>query len=210
MKTLLIGTNNPSKLRVFEDYLAGLDIRCVTPASLGLQSSPAENERSALGNAIEKAKAWHKASGLPVITEDSGLVFLDLPKDHPDQPGVMVRRASGHTMDDEEMLAWYQAVIHRHGGKLRAAWEDAWCVLQSETQYHTHVDTPEALARHARLMIDKPCETRLPGWPLDSLTYLPDLGKYKAEATPEEMSQTMQKDRQELIDWLRQSVISIL
>lgn len=131
MKTLLIGTNNPSKLHVFEDYLAGLDIRCVTPASLGLQSSPAENERSALGNAIEKAKAWHKVSGLPVITEDSGLVFLDLPKDHPDQPGVMVRRASGHTMDDKEMLAWYQAVIHRHGGKLRAAWEDAWCVLQN-------------------------------------------------------------------------------
>ncbi len=210
MKTLLIGTNNPSKLRVFEDYLAGLDIRCVTPASLGLQSIPAENERCALGNAIEKAKAWHRVTGLPVITEDSGLVFLDLPKNHPDQPGVMVRRASGHTMDDEEMLAWYQAIIHRHGGQLRAAWEDAWCVLQSEEHYLTHVDTPETLAHHARLMIDRPCEKRLPGWPLDSLTYFPDLGKYKAEISLEAMGQTMQKDRQELIHWLRQSVLSIL
>lgn len=213
MKTLLIGTNNPSKLGGFKSHLSGIAVQCVTPAELGLHEIPAENARTAADNALEKAKAWHKASGLPVITEDSGLVFLDLPADHPDQPGVMVRRASGHVMDDEEMLSWYQQIIKKHGGRLRAAWEDAWCVLKNEEEYLIHADSPEKLLHHARLMIDVPCKKRLPGWPLDSLTYFPQIGKYKAEMTIEEMnaatahiSKIAERDRQQLIDWLQSAI----
>ena len=84
MKTLLIGTNNPSKLEIIRSYLVPLGVQVTSPSQLGLADIPAEQARTSVGNAIEKAKAWHKASGLPVITEDSGLVFLDLPQDHPD------------------------------------------------------------------------------------------------------------------------------
>lgn len=213
MKTLLIGTNNPSKLAIIEAYLSGLDVRCVSPAAIGLTDTPDEQERSARDNAIVKAMAWHRASGLPVVAEDSGLVFLDLPATHPDQPGVTVRRASGHTMTDDEMLEWYCAIIHRHGGKLRAAWEDAWCVLKDERTFYAHSDTPETLERKAKLMVETPCETRLPGWPLDSLTYVPSCGKYKAEMTMEEMNQAAdcmndaaKSEREELIAWLRDTV----
>lgn len=207
MKTLLIGTNNPSKLEIIRNYLAPLDVHVASPSELGLADIPAEQSRTAVGNAIEKAKAWHAASGLPVITEDSGLVFLDLPADHPDQPGVHVRRAAGHVMTDDEMLTWYQAIIHRHGGKLRAAWADAWCLLTDPNSYVLYEDSYEKLEQHARLMIDQPCEKRLPGWPLDSLTYFPQLGKYKAEMSIEEMGQIVtQADRQDFVRWLQQSV----
>lgn len=217
MKKILIGTNNPSKFRVFVDYLQGLDVCCVSPAQLGLQDIPAETAKSAAGNALQKARAWHRLSGLPVITEDSGLVFVDLPKEHPDQPGVTVRRAAGHVMNDDEMLAWYSAIIHRHGGKLRAAWEDAWCILKDESTYALHEDQPETLAHHAKLMLDVPCATRLPGWPLDSLTFDPATGKYKAEMRLDEMhamtdalSQQACVERQQLVEWLRQTIKNML
>lgn len=214
MKKLLIGTNNPSKLQLIRSWLEDLAVQCVSPAELGLQNIPDENARTAKDNAIEKARAWHRMTELPVVTEDSGLVFLDLPAEHPDQPGVMVRRAAGHTMDDDEMLTWYQAIIRRHGGQLRASWEDAWCVLQDKNTYHTHCDTPEKLERHARILLDKPCKTRLPGWPLDSLTYFPAVNKYKAEMSIEEMSAISevlnQDDKAELIGWLQKTIESII
>lgn len=213
MKKILIGTNNPSKYHVFTDYLDGLGLELVSPAELGLTDIPAESTKSAAGNALEKARAWYHASGLPVVTEDSGLVFVDLPADHPDQPGVFVRRASGHYMNDDEMLEYYSAIIHRHGGKLRAAWEDAWCICKDDEHYALHADSPDTLMHHARLMVDKPCATRLPGWPLDSLTFYPALNKYKAEMTIEEMHAATdalgtiaQTERQHLIDWLRDNV----
>lgn len=216
MKKLLIGTNNPSKLRSFRNYLADMDVCCYSPAELGLTNIPDEGAKSAADNAVEKAKAWHRLSGLPVVTEDSGLVFLDLPKDHPDQPGVLVRRACGHIMDDDEMLAWYQAIVHRHGGQLRAAWEDAWCLLQDEEHLMLHTATPEVLECFAIQLVDVPCAARLPGWPLDSLTYYPAIGRYKAEMTQAEM-QTIhdargpmaQKHQKALLEWLRSAVAEL-
>ena len=217
MKKLLFGINNPSKLRVFRGYLADMDVCCVSPGELGLTSIPDEGSKSAPGNALEKAKAWHRLSGLPVVTEDSGLLFLDLPKDHPDQPDVMVRRACGHTMDDEEMLAWYQGIVHRHGGQLRAAWEDAWCVLQDDAHFTLHTATPEVLECFAIQLVDVPCATRVPGWPLDSLTYYASIGKYKAELSAEEMraiyearGTAPQMHQKALQDWLRSAVAELL
>ena len=187
MTDLLIGTNNPSKLALIKQLLRNTGVRCVSPAELGLSDVEAEHARTAEGNAIEKARAWHALSDLPVLTEDSGLVFLSLPEDHPDQPGVMVRRVLGHTMDDEEMLRWYQAIIRRHGGTLQAAWQDAWCLLKDRNTHETWTDSPEILAHRAITLVDEPCAVRNPGWPLDSLTYYPKLGKYRSELARDEV-----------------------
>ena len=187
MPPLLIGTNNPSKLAWIRHLLRETGARCVSPGELGLSDVEAEHSRTAEGNAIEKARAWHAASSLPVLTEDSGLVFLSLPEDHHDQPGVMVRRVHGHTMDDEEMLRWYQAIFRRHGGMLQAAWQDAWCLLKDGNTYETWTDSQEILTHRAITLVDAPCAVRTPGWPLDSLTYYPQLGKYRSELAKEEV-----------------------
>ena len=213
MMPLLIGTNNPSKLALIRQMVQETGIPCVSPGEAGLAEVEAEHARTAEGNAIEKARTWHAASGLPVLTEDSGLVFLSLPEEHPDQPGVLVRRVHGHTMDDEEMLRWYQAIIQRHGGTLQAAWQDAWCLLKNHDTYITRADSREILTHRAITMVSTPCARRNPGWPLDSLTYYADLGKYRAELTPVEMmavryetDKAAESDHRAMLRWLHEGI----
>lgn len=170
MRKLLIGTTNPSKYGNMLRQLQGMDVTPVSPTELGVRIDTAEDARTAEGNALQKAQAWHQATGMPVLTEDSGLVFLDLPLNHPDQPGVRVRRAAGHEMTDAEMTAWFAALAHRHGGKLRAAWQDAWCLLTDETHFSTYADSIEDLEPWAFWLVDTPVHPNdQPGWPLECL-----------------------------------------
>ena len=208
---ILIGTNNPSKLTRMSACLDQQLYDCVSPAMLGLQVTIPENEATAEGNAREKALAFYQASKLPVLAADSGLVFLDLPRDHPDQPGVHVRRPAGHSVltDDEDMIAYYTAVIRRHGGRLRAAWQDAWCFMINEETVLTFMDDDEILSRHAMLLVDFVSHSRHPGWPLDSLTYSEPLGKHWADLTHAEKAVAKEKDfigfeddQQRFRDWL--------
>lgn len=170
MKKLLIGTTNPSKYATMVRQVQHLNLTPVSPTELGISIDAAEDARTAEGNALEKARAWHQATGLSVLTEDSGLVFFDLPPDHPDQPGVHVRRAAGHVMSDEEMFDWFTALAHRHGGKLRAAWQDAWCLLKDDEHYVTFADTLDELLPWSFWMMDHPVHTNIqPGWPLERI-----------------------------------------
>ena len=166
---LLIGTNNPSKLRRMEELLAGANVSCVSPAELGLCCDVPESAATAAGNALEKALAWHRACGLPVYTEDSGLVFLDLPRHHVHQPGVHVRRVQGVTMDDDTMREYYRSLAHAHGGRLVSAWQSAHCLLFSEEDHAIFEDDDDLLRKHAFLLTDQDNGKRLPGWPLESL-----------------------------------------
>lgn len=208
MTQLLVGTNNPCKLQLIRQHLEGLSIQCVSPSDLGLQKvSAPENARDALGNALEKARAWHQLTQLPVLTEDSGLILLDLPLNHPDQPGVHVRRAAGYEMDDKEMLAWFSAIAHRHGGMLRAAWQDAWCLFIHEDEIATTADDLATLADCSFQLVDTPCAARHHGWPLDSLS-IDQAGRYFAEASLDSTDvvapQVVTRPRIRL--WLREQV----
>ena len=214
-KRLLIGTNNPSKLRLFQTFFDADEVECVSPTELGLSVAPPENERTAEGNALQKAIAYHQASGLPVFTEDSGLVFLDLPKAHPGQPGVYVRRPANHPplTDDEDMLEYYANIVRKHGGQMRAAW----CILGTEHNYATYADDDESLYRHAMIMVDVPCAERHPGWPLDSLTVSSVTGKHWATMTLEEKEQArrreyigIEEDRKRMLAWLNDAMRRIL
>ena len=170
MRKLLIGTSNPSKYAAMVRYLQGLDVTPVSPAELDVRIDTAEDDRTAEGNARQKALAWHRASGLPVLTEDSGLVLLDLPLDHSDQPGVWVRRAPGYEMTDEEMVAWYTALARRHGGRIRAAWQDAWCLMADENTFVTYADRVEELQPWGFWLMDRLVHTEVqPGWPLERI-----------------------------------------
>lgn len=170
MKKVLIGTTNLSKFETMTEQLEGLDVEAVSPADLGVRITAAEDARTAEGNALQKAQAWHRATGLPVLTADSGLVFLDLPPDHSDQPGVLVRRAAGFEMTDDEMFDWFSSLAHRHGGKLRAVWQDAWCFMIDETHYATYADSLEELEPWAFWLVDTPVHSEVyPGWPLERI-----------------------------------------
>lgn len=71
---LVIASHNRGKLEEFSALLAPLGIACISAAELGL-AEPAETEDTFLGNARIKAHAAAVASGLPALSDDSGLTI---------------------------------------------------------------------------------------------------------------------------------------
>jgi XTP/dITP diphosphohydrolase len=90
MTKLLIGTNNPGKLREFRALLSGLEVALHTPASLDINLEISETGSTYQENARIKAMAFHRASGLPVLADDTGLEVAALDG----APGLHSRRFS--------------------------------------------------------------------------------------------------------------------
>lgn len=68
-----MATTNNGKLRELRSLLAGLPVRLLTPAELASDIEVAETGSSYAENAIIKALAYHSATGLPVLADDTGL-----------------------------------------------------------------------------------------------------------------------------------------
>lgn len=71
--SLLLATNNPSKLEEMRAILGGLAIQLLRPADLGLALDVDEDGQTYAENAAKKARAFAQASGLVSLADDSGL-----------------------------------------------------------------------------------------------------------------------------------------
>ena len=71
---LLVATHNQGKLEEIADLLAPFGVSVVGAAELGLPE-PEETENSFVGNARIKALAGMRATGLPVLADDSGITI---------------------------------------------------------------------------------------------------------------------------------------
>lgn len=91
MPKLLLSTNNRDKVREFRQILEGLPLEIVTPAELGLELEVAETGTTFAQNAALKARAFHKATGLMSLADDSGLEVDALGG----EPGVSSARYGG-------------------------------------------------------------------------------------------------------------------
>jgi non-canonical purine NTP pyrophosphatase (RdgB/HAM1 family) len=91
---IVVATHNPGKLSEIQDLLHPLGLAAVSAASLGLPE-PDETADSFAGNAILKAVAAAKASGLPALSDDSGLCVDSLGG----APGIYSARWAGPTKD---------------------------------------------------------------------------------------------------------------
>ncbi len=78
MNKFLLASNNPHKVMEFKEILAPLGIEIVSPRDLNLNIEPEENGKTFRENSFIKAKAFHKASKLPTIADDSGLCIKAL------------------------------------------------------------------------------------------------------------------------------------
>lgn len=90
MKTLVIATHNPGKLKEFGPLLAPLGYALTSAGELGLPE-PEETADTFPGNARLKALAAARASGLPALADDSGLSVAALRGG----PGVFSARYAG-------------------------------------------------------------------------------------------------------------------
>src|SRR5436309_14695969 len=91
---LVVASHNPGKVAGIEELLAPYGIAAVGAASLGLPE-PEETGASFEENAALKARAAAKASGLPALADDSGLVVPALDG----APGIHSARWAGPKKD---------------------------------------------------------------------------------------------------------------
>lgn len=97
---LLVASGNPKKLRELDQVLADLGIQGVELVSLAdvpAYPEPRETGLTFAENALIKARAGAKASGLACVADDSGLSVDALRG----MPGVLSARWSGNHGDDE-------------------------------------------------------------------------------------------------------------
>jgi XTP/dITP diphosphohydrolase len=88
---LVIATNNPGKLREFEQLLAGCGFELTTPRELGVAFDPIESGSTFAENATIKAVEAMRLTGMPALADDSGLEVDYLGG----RPGIFSARYAG-------------------------------------------------------------------------------------------------------------------
>ena len=116
---------------------------------------------------------------MPVFSCDSGLYFDELPDEL--QPGTHIRRVHGKELSDEEMQSYYGTMAKNYGGKLTGRYRNAIAFVWDENTSFSSFD--EALATEPFLMVEKPHEKYVKGYPLDSLSVDIATGKYYYDMT---------------------------
>lgn len=88
--TLVVASHNVGKVREINDLLRPLGVRAISASELDLPE-PEETETTFIGNARLKALSAAKLSGLPALSDDSGLAVDALGGD----PGIYSARWAG-------------------------------------------------------------------------------------------------------------------
>ena len=101
METYVIATNNGHKLQEIRDILENDRRKFISMKEAGIHTDPEENGSTFEENALIKARAACKASGLPALADDSGLEVDALNGD----PGIRsARYCEGSDADRVDFL----------------------------------------------------------------------------------------------------------
>lgn len=182
---LLFATTNPAKVQKYKTELEKSGIELITIKDLNCKLNIEETGKNAIENAYIKAKAYYDETKIPTIGMDNTLFIEELPDKK--QPGTHVRRINGKELNDEEMIDYYTQLVHQYGGKLTAKWIYG-MVICNEKGFKEY-----SWSKDHFYFVDKPCKKRIAGYPLDSISIIPENNKYWLELTDEEKEQ-YQKD----------------
>ncbi|CCZ56135.1 hAM1/NUDIX domain-containing protein [Clostridium sp. CAG:1219] len=175
---VLFATGNPAKVKRYKESLEKNGIELITIKDIGINLNIDENGKDAIENAYIKAKAYYDATGIPTIGMDNNL-FID-GIDESLQPGTHVRRVGGRQLSDEEMITYYTRLVKEHGGKLQAKWVYGMVVITDKSCDEL------TWSKDKFYFVSTPCSKRNPGYPLDSISIIPEFNKYLVELSDEE------------------------
>lgn len=108
---LVVASHNKGKVVEINDLIRPFGLAAVSAGELGLPE-PEETEDTFTGNARLKAVAAAKASGLPALSDDSGLEVACLGG----APGVVSARWAGPTKDFSIAMARVAREVEANGG----------------------------------------------------------------------------------------------
>lgn len=172
---VLFATTNPAKIKRYAEALQKRNIEVLTIKDLGINLKPEETGKDAIENAYIKAKAYYDATNITTIGMDNNLFIEELPEEK--QPGTHVRRINGKELDDEEMIEYYTNLVKEYGGKLTAKW------VYGMVIYNGKESKEFSWSKSHFYFVDKPCKKRNPGYPLDSISIMPECNKYFVDLT---------------------------
>jgi 8-oxo-dGTP diphosphatase len=172
---ILYGTTNQGKLLAMKKSVEGLDIELFSLRDMeGELPYIVENGKTPLENAEIKARAYFAAFHMPVFSCDSGLYFDEL--EEAEQPGIHVRRVGGKELTDSEMTEYYASLAAKHGGRITGQYRNAIYFILDEKRHYSGMDM--SIATEPFILVSKPHEKRVPGFPLDALSVDIETGKY--------------------------------
>lgn len=108
---LVVASHNPGKLREIDDLVRPFGLAAVSAGSLGV-SEPEETETTFAGNARLKALHSARTTGLPALSDDSGLEVAVLDG----APGVYSARWAGPTKDFTLAMRKVADAVETKGG----------------------------------------------------------------------------------------------
>lgn len=198
---LVVASGNRGKLAEFQQLLGPLGLRVQPQSDFGV-TDVEETGLTFVENAILKARAAARASGLPALADDSGLAVDALAG----APGIYSARYAGESNDGESK-------DKANNAKLLAALKDVpegertaryWCVLV----YLRHADDPVPLIVQCDWKGDILAYPRgNGGFGYDPLFWIPECGMSVAELSAEEKNRLSHRGRalQSLITQLKES-----
>lgn len=177
---VVLASNNPGKVREFQEILHNLPIDLIPQADLGIQDAE-ESGLSFVENAIIKARHAAQASGLPAIADDSGLAVDALLG----APGIYSARYAGKNALAEDNIRKLLGDMKDLPPQKRAA--SFYCVLV----FMTHALDPTPLICQGKWdgsILHAPQGKN--GFGYDPVFFVPAEGKSAAEL-PAEIKNTL-------------------
>ena len=163
---VLFATTNLAKVRKYKEKLKENGIELITINDLNFKLDIDENGKNAIENAYIKAKTYYDVVKIPTIGMDNCLFIEELQEEK--QPGTHVRRINGKELKDDEMIEYYTNLVKQYGGKLTAKWVYGMVICNGkETKEYTW-------SKGDFYLVSKPCKERNPGYPLDSISVMPE------------------------------------
>lgn len=196
---VLFATNNPAKVKKYKDRLEKRGVELITIKDLDLNLHIEESGKNALENAYIKAKTYYDATKIITIGMDNNLFIDELPEEK--QIGTHVRRINGKELNDDEMIDYYTNLVKEYGGKLTAKWVYGMVIFNGKEKKEF------TWSKSNFYFVDKPSDKRNPGYPLDSISIIPEYNKYLVELTDEEKKEYNEKTNDgQVIDFIVNSI----
>lgn len=196
----LLATTNKAKIRYYGTKLKERGIEIVTLEDLNIECDVDETGKNPIENAVIKASAYHKLSGMPTIALDEGLFLEGVPDNI--QPGTHVRRVNGKRLNDIEMIEYYIDLVNKYGenGTLKGYFLKGVAIVNQNNTYTFNYKANRYFTNKQSEVIDE-------GYPLASIQIISSLNKFKSELTEEEEKITMDIEQKDIFEFILNTIL---
>lgn len=179
---ILVGSNNKKKRAEMQALLAEYGVELVTPSDFGLSLEPVEDGSTFEENSLIKASAFAEASGLPCISDDSGLEVTALGG----RPGIYSARYGGENASDADK-------INKLLGELEGAEDRSARFVCVVTYCEPNGKVIQARGECCGTILSAPCGNG--GFGYDPVFFYDEAGRGFGEMSPEEKAQYSHRSR---------------